>query len=194
MQKLQQLNYYVKVSVLSEQLEEDVVKAHDVVILTDADSIEQVVETNRWCRKHKVKFLLAESVGLFGRVFADFGEKFPVFDKNGEELQDVMIQEIKETLIEEKKTVLGEDGEEKQQVTKVAKAMVHVLQGTRHNYEDGDEVELREIQGMKGADGKSVNGEIFKVVVVSPEKFLLEGLDLGKFSPYEQNGICKQLK
>ena len=195
-QKLQQLNYYVKVGVLSEELEEETIKAHDVVILTDPDSVEQIIEINRWCRKHKVKFLLAESVGLFGRMFADFGEKFPVLDKNGEELQDIMIREIKETEVEEKKSVVDEDGNEKEEKVKVVKAMVELLTGTRHNYEDGDEVEIREVQGMKlKSDAKkSVNGEVFKVTVISPEKFILEGLDLTSYTAYEQNGICKQLK
>ena len=41
---------------------------------------------------------------------------------------------------------------------------------------------------------KSINGECFKVTVISPEKFILEGLDLNNFTPYQQNGICKQLK
>lgn len=37
--KLQQLNYYVKVAALTEPLEEEVIKAHDVVVLTDPESL-----------------------------------------------------------------------------------------------------------------------------------------------------------
>ena len=96
----------------------------------------------RLCRKHSVKFLLAESAGLCARMFADFGPKFPVLDKNGEELQDVMLKEIKADAKEE------------------GKAVAELLEGTRHNYEDGDEVELQEVVGLQSKSDakKSVNG------------------------------------
>ena len=50
------------------------------------------------CRESKGKtrkFILSEVYGLCSRVFTDFGAKFEVLDKNGEDLQDVMIKEIR---------------------------------------------------------------------------------------------------
>ena len=74
--KLQQLNFYVKVNQMTEDIDEACVKSHDVIIITDPDSIEQVIEMNNWCRKYGAKFILAEACGLFARVFDDFGHKF----------------------------------------------------------------------------------------------------------------------
>ena len=72
-------------------------------------------------------------------------------------------------------------------------ALAVCLTGARHNFEDGDEVLLEEIVGLSG-EKKSVNGEIFKVTVVNPEKFVLQGLDLAAYSAYDRNGVGKQLK
>ena len=65
----------------------------DVIILTDADNLTCKV-VNEFCRKKGIKFIAADCHGAFARVFNDFGEKFEVLDKNGEELQDVMIKNI----------------------------------------------------------------------------------------------------
>jgi len=39
-----------------------------------------------FCRKYKKKFIISDCLGVFSRVFNDFGEQFEVLDKNGEEL------------------------------------------------------------------------------------------------------------
>ena len=46
------------------------------------------------CRKTKSAFITAYNNGLFGKVFTDFGAEFTVIDKDGEELQEVMIKNI----------------------------------------------------------------------------------------------------
>lgn len=66
---------------------------YDVVIMTDADHA-TLKAVNQFCRKRGIKFISADCQGVFSRVFNDFGEQFEVLDKNGEELQDVMIQKI----------------------------------------------------------------------------------------------------
>lgn len=61
--------------------------------MTDSDHATQKV-VNEFCRKRGIKFISADCIGAFSRVFNDFGETFEVLDKNGEELQEVMIQKI----------------------------------------------------------------------------------------------------
>ena len=73
---------------------------------------------NEYCRKHSKKFIAADSYGVFTRVFNDFGEKFEVLDKNGEDLQDVMIKSISNE----------EEG------------IVELIPNAKHKFEDGDEV------------------------------------------------------
>ena len=47
-----------------------------------------------FCRKRGIKFISSDCYGAFSRVFNDFGDQFEILDKNGEELQEVMIQHI----------------------------------------------------------------------------------------------------
>ena len=57
--------------------------------------------------------------------------------------------------------------------------MAVCLTGARHNFEDGDEILLQEVIGLEkkevkeGDENKGANGEIFKVKVINPEKFIL---------------------
>lgn len=66
---------------------------YDVFVMTEATN-EELTFVNQYCRAKGKKFICADSYGVFTRVFNDFGEKFEVLDKNGEDLQDVMIKAI----------------------------------------------------------------------------------------------------
>lgn len=103
-----------------------------------------------------------------------------MLDKNGEELQDVMIKSI----------------------TNEEQGVVELLPGVRHKFEDGDEVLLRGVEGMALKPGEkhddqavksaSINDTIHKVTVLTPSTFKIG--DTRKFEKYERNGIAKQLK
>ena len=64
---------------------------------------------------------------MFSRVFTDFGEAFEVLDRNGEDLQDVMIRNISNE----------EEG------------LVELLPNIKHKFEDGDEVLITQVEGMQ---------------------------------------------
>ncbi len=49
---------------------------------------------NNYCREHKIKFISCDVYGVFSRVFCDFGDKFEVLDKNGEECNEMIIKNI----------------------------------------------------------------------------------------------------
>ena len=66
---------------------------YDVVILTDCDDA-TAKAVDHFCRKRGIKFISSDCYGAFSRVFNDFGDQFEILDKNGEELQDVVIQKI----------------------------------------------------------------------------------------------------
>lgn len=66
---------------------------YNLIILTEA-STEEIIFLNNYCKKRGKKFLVADAFGVFARVFNDFGDKFEILDKNGEDLQDVMIKNI----------------------------------------------------------------------------------------------------
>ncbi len=108
----------------------------------------------------------------------DFGEKFEVLDKNGEDLQDVMIKNIE-----------GDADE----------GLVELLPNMKHKFEDGDEVLFMQVEGMKLKYGEhhednaiksdSINDTIHKVKVITPYAFKIGSTK--KFEKYERNGIAR---
>ncbi len=65
-------------------------------------------------------------------AFCDFGSAFEVFDKNGEELPEVLVGKI----------------------TNEKPCKITCLNDEKHQLEDGDTVSLREIQGTSELNGK----------------------------------------
>ena len=94
------MNFYVKVTVLdaSVDLVEYLKGQSDlkVVVLTDLISLneEKLSSITKVCRSKNFALINSSQNGLFGRVSNDFGEEFVVLDKDGEELQEVVIKDI----------------------------------------------------------------------------------------------------
>lgn len=81
--QLSELNNYVTTNILTGDLSEDLIKNNfRVVVLTETSDREQkrIAEI---CRAHRVSLIVADSKGLFGQVFCDFGENFIVYDDDG---------------------------------------------------------------------------------------------------------------
>lgn len=154
---------------------------------------ETAIAVNEYCHKRGKKFICADVYGVFGRVFNDFGPKFEVLDKNGEELQDCMI-----------KTISCEE-----------EGVVVLLDNAKHKFEDGDEVLFTGIEGMNLIEGKqhaysedakddkpagmnfgskstSINNTLHKVRVLTPFSFKIG--DTSMYSEHKGNGLAKQLK
>ena len=81
-------------------------------------------------------------------------------------------------------------------------ALVELLPNMKHKFEDGDEVLLTQVEGMKLKEGQSqedpafssdsINQTIHKVKVVTPYAFKIGSTK--RFEKYVRNGIAKQLK
>ena len=191
--KIQQLNYYVKVNthMLDQRLptkKEDIeklLKGYTMVILTECD-YEVQLAFNAYCRENKITFIVADCYGPFTKLFNDFGDKFVVIDKNGDEAQEVMIRKI----------------------TNEEEGTVTLLEGAKHNYEDGDTIILTGVEGMELKDKSkpiellsdkgekittdSINGTLHKIKVININSFKIG--DTRAFTPYVRNGLAKQIK
>ena len=172
--KLQNLNYYVKVSSLNENLpetEKDMqtkLKKYNIIILTECD-YDIALRLDKFCRENKIFLILCDVYGAAGRIINDFGDEFIVNDKDGEEAKEIMIKNV---TIKDEKT-----------------AEVCVLEGLRHDFSDGDLVELIEVVGLDG-----INKKQFEVKSLSKDKFEIIG-DLKDIkNPYQRNGIVKEIK
>lgn len=101
-------------------------KDYSVVILTETDD-NTAIAIDNYCRKNNVKFICTNLYGPFARIFNDFGANFPVLDKNGEESVECMISSI--------------SNEEN--------AVVKLLAGAKHPYQDGDTIQIYGVEGME---------------------------------------------
>ncbi|KAJ3116694.1 SPS-sensor component ptr3 [Phlyctochytrium bullatum] len=163
--KLAELNNYVPVSVLDEELAEANITKYQVVVLTDV-SLDRQLAINSFTHKHGIKFIVADVRGLFGMAFNDFGSDFVVHDQTGEEPVSGMIAAVEK----------GTD------------AVVACLDEHRHGLEDGDYVTFSEVKGMEQLNGC----EPRKVTVTGPYTFKIG--DTSSFDSYVTGGIFSQVK
>ena len=82
--RLAELNSYVPVRVLEEELTKDVLARFQVIVLTDAPLSKQL-QINDITHGSSTHFISADVRGLFGNVFTDFGPKFLCNDPTGEQ-------------------------------------------------------------------------------------------------------------
>ena len=177
LKKLQELNLYVKIDLNTnnlpnnfEECEKFFLNKYNCIVLTECDN-KTLISIDNYCRNKNIFLVICDVYGGIGRLINDFGEKFIVNDKDGEEIKEAMLKNIE----------INKD---------LNKAKVSVLDGTRHEFVDDDLVEVNEVVGMDG-----INKKQFKIKVLTPETFELIG-DFKDFvdKKYERNGIVRQIK
>jgi ubiquitin-activating enzyme E1 len=110
------------------------------VVLTDCHSNEDIARINTFCHQKKIAFVAADTFGLFGYIFCDFGDEFLVIDRTGEPEKKGFVEII----------------------TQDQQGLVTLLEGKMHDLEDGDVVTFSEVGGMD-----ELNGKRFEVKVKS---------------------------
>ncbi|KAJ9148883.1 Ubiquitin-activating enzyme E1 [Pleurostoma richardsiae] len=136
---------------------------YQVVVLTGAP-LRLQLDIGDYCHKKGIYVVVADTFGLFGSIFCDFGEKFNVIDSTGETPVSGIIADI------------DEDG------------VVSALDETRHGLEDGDYVTFSEVEGMEGLNGC----EPRKVTVKGPYTFSIG--DVSGLGQYKSGGLYQQVK
>ena len=95
--QLQRLNPYVKVNYYDDMISLSDVINFDVAIFCDMNLID-LVPYNEYCRKNGTKFISANSFGLFGGVFSDFGNEYETTNPDGVEVSTGSIVKYHKTL------------------------------------------------------------------------------------------------
>ncbi|TIA74399.1 hypothetical protein E3P92_01288 [Wallemia ichthyophaga] len=168
--KLAELNQYVPVKLLqaadsTQSLNTSLLRPFKVVVLTDTP-LSQQLHYNDYCHQHNIGFIAADTRGLFGSVFNDFGSTFKCIDPTGEPAITGMVAQIEN------------DNE----------GMVTCLDDTRHGLEDGDYVTFSEIKGMDQLN----QSEPRKVSVKGPYTFTIG--DTSSYDAYTSGGVFTQVK
>ena len=135
--ELGSVNGNVKVELLEGELTDSVLSQFHVVVFCNADNVDELERVSEYCHAHAIKFINAESKGVFGSVFVDMGEKFLIKDTDGEE--------------REAYTVTSVDASEV-----AGKTRITIAEGSRIEFQSGASVVLRELQGQ----GKGTKGSI----------------------------------
>mmetsp|Transcript_12121 Transcript_12121/g.10438 ORF Transcript_12121/g.10438 Transcript_12121/m.10438 type:complete len:123 (+) Transcript_12121:449-817(+) len=119
---------------------------------------ERLIKFNNFCRNREraIGFIWTGLLGLYGYTFIDFGPNFVVIDPNGEDPRTAIISAI----------------------TNENNPTVTTHEDKRHGFLDDDHVKFREVEGMS-----EINGQTFKIKVLSPYAFKLEG-DTTNFGKY----------
>ena len=164
---LQTLNHYVSVDSTSATIDETLLADYDLVVFTECHDRDLLVRLNHYCRaQEKPKgFIWTGGLGLFGYIFVDYGPNHTIFDANGNPLKTRVIESV----------------------TQAEKAIVRVIEDTRHGFDDGDWVEFTEVQGMS-----ELNAEKFKIETKTPFEIYIG--DTTKFGKYTKSGYVTQVK
>ncbi|KAL3303547.1 ubiquitin-activating enzyme e1 1 [Colletotrichum asianum] len=136
---------------------------YQVVVLTSLPLKLQTL-IGDYCHSKGIYVVAADTFGLFGSIFCDFGENFTVIDQTGESPLSGIVAGIDE------------------------EGLVSALDETRHGLEDGDYVTFSEIEGMEGLNGC----EPRKITVKGPYTFSIG--DVSGFGQYKRGGLYQQVK
>ncbi|XP_051030948.1 ubiquitin-like modifier-activating enzyme 1 Y [Phodopus roborovskii] len=163
--RLAELNSYVPVHTYTGALVEDVLSGFQVVVLTNT-ALEYQLQVGEFCHSRGIKLVVADTRGLVGQLFCDFGEEMILTDSNGEQPLSAMVSMI----------------------TKESPGVVTCLEESHHGFESGDFVCFTEVQGMSELNGI---GPI-EIKVLGPCTFSI--CDTSGFSDYIHGGIVSQVK
>lgn len=164
--RVAELNAYTPVSVHpAKSLTSDLshLKQYQVVVLTSTPLQDQIAISD-YCHEHGIYLVIADTFGLFGTIFADFGKQFAVGDATGETPLSGIVADI--------------DSE----------GLVSALDETRHGLEDGDYVTFTEVQGMEALN----NADPRKITVKGPYTFSIG--DVSGLGQYKRGGLYTQVK
>ncbi|PGH11735.1 hypothetical protein AJ80_06996 [Polytolypa hystricis UAMH7299] len=164
--RVAELNQYTPVTVhAASNLTDDLsqLKQYQIIVLT-ATPLKDQLAVAEYCHDNGIYVVIADTFGLFGYIFTDFGKNFTVVDTTGENPVSGIVAGIND------------------------EGLVSALDDTRHGLEDGDYVTFSEIKGMEGLN----DADPRKVTVKGPYTFSIG--DVSGLGTYQSGGLFTQVK
>ncbi|OAF66407.1 Ubiquitin-activating enzyme E1 1 [Intoshia linei] len=162
--KLSILNEYVNVKKTTEEISEDLVSKFKVVVLTSSTHHEQL-RISQMTRKYGVHLVIANTCGLFGQIFNDFGKDFTILDVDGNKATTGFIASISNN------------------------GIVTGFENSRHSLETGDFVKFSEIKGLEKMNNLD---KPFEIKVVNSYSFSVG--DISQYGEYISGGVFTSVK
>ena len=165
---LKELNDDVTVEIVEKEITEELWKLYSLVIVTELFwSSEQLFRINEAWRENGTGFILAQTLGLYGYTFVDFGDNFVIQDLDGEDLKSFIITNI----------------------TNDKQAEVCLHSSARHSFHDKSMVQISEVQGMTEIN----DSDPISITVINGYKIKLDW-DTTNFSAYKKEGKVTEVK
>ncbi|CDW75917.1 ubiquitin-activating enzyme e1 family protein [Stylonychia lemnae] len=166
-QKLKDLNLYVKVQSIQTLTLEDH-SSYNVVAYTETfENIDNVIEANEFCRAKGIGFIYSGIFGPSGFTFLDYGDEFTINDIDGEETKYFIVANA----------------------TQTNPIIITVHEDKIHNFQDGDHVQFREVEGMTELNSLPPT----ELKIINSIKFELK-VDGTGFQPYLRQGLVENVK
>lgn len=165
LQQLSALNPHVLLSAHTGPLDQDLLINFQVVVLTDS-SLDDQKRFGDFCHSNSIKFIVADTRGLCGQLFCDFGEAFEVLDQDGEAPESALIQNISQ----------GNPG------------VVICSDDQKHGFQDGSKVIFSEVQGMTKLNS------LGPVQIKERGSYSFSIGDTSNFSKYTRGGVATEVK
>ncbi|AFZ79661.1 ubiquitin-protein ligase, putative [Theileria equi strain WA] len=166
---LRDLNRNVTIRSYTGDITEDLILEYDVVVCCD-QSFDLLKAVNEKCRANKknkrVGFISADTFGMVGAIFVDFGPSFTCVDPSGRELKTAIVEGI----------------------TNAKEGSVHVHIDKVMDFQTGDYVRFSEVEGMVELN----SADPVPIKVVSKDSFLVG--DTREFSQYTSGGIVTEVR
>ncbi|OHS99360.1 Ubiquitin-like modifier-activating enzyme 1 [Tritrichomonas foetus] len=165
--QLSGLNDYVTVTAKTDELTNDFLKNYQCVVLTDHHKESEINRISQFCHKNNIKLIIAETRGVFGYIFDDFGHEFIVTDPTGEQPSRFLLSFI----------------------TNSKEGIVTIADGESHELGEGDHVRFEEVEGMT-----ELNGKDFPVKVINSRQFSIgDTSNFGKYTSAHRSGYGNQV-
>ena len=180
LEKMAQLNTYVKVGVLKVEPKNNIdeyialfcekIEKYNVVVFTELHPVYFMDKVDLFLREKGKILIYGMCLGLAGYVFTDFGKEHIIVDETGEEIQSYLVKDI----------------------TKEKEGLVTIdtIQGT-NNLSIGDYDFVR-FQGVEGMTELNEEGREYMIKFEDYKSFRIG--DTTQFGDYKKGGVVYQIK
>ena len=94
LEKLSQLNKYVRLSIMKGDDIFKNLKKYNVILITEIMDENFLIKLNENCMENNIGFIYSYTFGISGFIFIDFGQDFIIKDPNGLEIKSFMIKNV----------------------------------------------------------------------------------------------------
>ena len=146
-------------------MSEEKIKENQILILTNNKSLQEVEKWGQLCHQEGISFICSDAFGLWGYIFADFGNEYVIQDNGDEKIEGII-----EYLIRVNENTF-------------------LVKLSNKDFNWNDLIEIEQVKGIEG-----MNGKIFKIIEIKSLGSYMIQCDQNLQGEYISGGICTRYK